>query len=193
MQVSHLHPSVPPEPRVFLSRSEVADLFNVSPNTITRWADAGKLNFVRTLGGHRRYEKETIVNLVNAQFVNAQSDEQEPVQEPVHVQKEEADRVNRIILNIPRLYGDHHVAPIQQALANRPGIETLLVSPAHRQVRVDFAPEEVSHEQILAWLTDAGYPPKDLLPPLPEVEHPTVAKDLAWDHTAVRMTQTLGA
>ena len=100
--------------------------------------------------------------------------------------------MNRILLNIPRLYGDHHVAPIQQALANRPGIVDVLASPAHRQIRVDFAPEEVSHEQILAWLTAAGYPPLEPLPPVPALAHPPVSKDFAWDHTAVRMTQTHG-
>lgn len=170
------------EPRVYLSRGDVAEIFNVSPNTITRWADAGKLHFVRTLGGHRRYEKETIIDLANSQI-----NEHQPIQ------KEEAPRVNRVILNIPKLYGDHHVAPIQQALANRPGIEALLASPAHRQIRVDFMPEVVSEPQIRAWLSEAGYSPQDPLPPLPEVKHPLVAKDLAWDHTAVRMTQTLGA
>ena len=96
------------DPRVYLSRGDVAEIFNVSPNTITRWADAGKLHFVRTLGGHRRYEKATILDLVNSQL-----NEEQPIQ------KEEAPRVNRVILNIPRLYGDHHVAPIQQGLANR--------------------------------------------------------------------------
>ena len=169
------------EPHVYLSRGDVAEIFNVSPNTITRWADAGKLHYVRTLGGHRRYEKETIIDLANSQI-----NEQQPIQ------KEEAPRVNRVILNIPRLYGDHHVAPIQQVLANRPGIDNLLISPAHRQVRVDFAPDAVSEVQIRAWLSEAGYPPQVPLPPLPAVEHPMVAKDLAWDHTAVRMTQTLG-
>lgn len=164
-------------PRVFLPRSEVAEIFNVSPNTITRWADAGKLPFVRTLGGHRRYEKNIIIELVNSQL-----NEQEPNQ------KEEEDRVNRVILEIPKLYGDHHVAPIQQLLINRPGVQNVWVTPAHRQVHIDFAPESVSEAQLRAWLVDGGYPPADT--PAPEAPHPI--KDLAWDRTAVRMTQTHG-
>ena len=30
-------------------------MFRVDPKTVTRWAKAGKLSSVRTLGGHRRY------------------------------------------------------------------------------------------------------------------------------------------
>ncbi len=42
-----------------LTPAEVAALFRVDPKTVTRWAKAGKLSSIRTLGGHRRYwEKE---------------------------------------------------------------------------------------------------------------------------------------
>jgi excisionase family DNA binding protein len=33
----------------------VADLLSVSPKTVSRWAKEGKLPFMKTLGGHRRY------------------------------------------------------------------------------------------------------------------------------------------
>jgi predicted site-specific integrase-resolvase len=35
----------------------VATLFRVDPKTVTRWAKAGKLTSIRTLGGHRRYRE----------------------------------------------------------------------------------------------------------------------------------------
>ena len=38
-----------------LTPAEVAALFRVDPKTVTRWAKAGKLSCVKTLGGHRRY------------------------------------------------------------------------------------------------------------------------------------------
>lgn len=38
-----------------LSPSEVAAMFGVDAKTVTRWARAGLLSCVRTLGGHRRY------------------------------------------------------------------------------------------------------------------------------------------
>jgi excisionase family DNA binding protein len=34
---------------------EVADAFRVDPKTVTRWARLGKIRFIRTPGGHRRY------------------------------------------------------------------------------------------------------------------------------------------
>jgi excisionase family DNA binding protein len=38
-----------------LTPAEVAAMFRVDPKTVTRWAKAGKLKSIRTLGGHRRY------------------------------------------------------------------------------------------------------------------------------------------
>lgn len=38
-----------------LTPGEVAALFRVNPKTVTRWARAGKLHAIRTLGGHRRF------------------------------------------------------------------------------------------------------------------------------------------
>lgn len=35
--------------------AEVAALFKVDAKTVTRWAVAGRLSFMLTLGGHRRY------------------------------------------------------------------------------------------------------------------------------------------
>jgi excisionase family DNA binding protein len=44
------------EERLFTT-GEVAALFRVEPKTVTRWAKAGKLSSVRTLGGHRRFKE----------------------------------------------------------------------------------------------------------------------------------------
>jgi excisionase family DNA binding protein len=43
-----------------LRAAEVAAILHVSPKTISRWAQEGKLPFVRTLGGHRRYPDREI-------------------------------------------------------------------------------------------------------------------------------------
>lgn len=47
-----------------LTPAEVAKLFRVDPKTVTRWAQAGKLEAVRTLGGHRRYRREQVEELL---------------------------------------------------------------------------------------------------------------------------------
>jgi excisionase family DNA binding protein len=47
-----------------LTPAEVAALFRVDPKTVTRWAKAGKLTSLRTLGGHRRYRESEVRNLM---------------------------------------------------------------------------------------------------------------------------------
>ena len=44
----------------FLTPAEVAALFRVNPKTVTRWARAGKITAIRTLGGHRRFRASEI-------------------------------------------------------------------------------------------------------------------------------------
>lgn len=51
-------------PENLLSPAEVAALFRVDPKTVTRWAKAGKLDSVRTLGGHRRYKEAQVLALL---------------------------------------------------------------------------------------------------------------------------------
>ena len=43
-----------------LTPSEVAAMFRVTPKTVTRWARAGKISAIRTLGGHRRFRASEI-------------------------------------------------------------------------------------------------------------------------------------
>ncbi len=53
------------EQEVLLTPAEVASLFRVDPKTVTRWAKAGKLTSIRTLGGHRRYKDSEVKALLN--------------------------------------------------------------------------------------------------------------------------------
>ena len=50
----------------YLRTAEVADILHVSPKTVSRWAKEGKLPFLKTLGGHRRYPEVKIRELANA-------------------------------------------------------------------------------------------------------------------------------
>jgi excisionase family DNA binding protein len=47
----------------YLHTAEVADLLHVSPKTVSRWAKEGRLPFLKTLGGHRRYPEAEIRDL----------------------------------------------------------------------------------------------------------------------------------
>lgn len=48
-----------------LTPQEVAQMFRVDPKTVTRWAKAGRLTSVRTLGGHRRYKEVEVRALLS--------------------------------------------------------------------------------------------------------------------------------
>lgn len=52
-------------PGGLLTPGEVAVMFRVDPKTVTRWAQAGKLSAVRTLGGHRRFHESEVRALLD--------------------------------------------------------------------------------------------------------------------------------
>lgn len=51
-----------------MTPGEVAAVFRVNAKTVTRWARAGKLNAVRTLGGHRRFPRADVDRLLAEGF-----------------------------------------------------------------------------------------------------------------------------
>jgi excisionase family DNA binding protein len=54
------------EQEILLTPAEVAKLFRVDPKTVTRWAKAGKITAIRTLGGHRRYRQSEVQALLKS-------------------------------------------------------------------------------------------------------------------------------
>lgn len=47
-----------------MTPAEVAKAFRVDPKTVARWAKAGKLSAIRTLGGHRRFPTPEVRGLL---------------------------------------------------------------------------------------------------------------------------------
>jgi excisionase family DNA binding protein len=153
-----------------LTRAEVAEMFQVSPSTITRWAEAGKLPSVKTLGGHRRYEAKSVMALVQ------------------HLMKEEASMEN-VLFDVPTMYADHHVIGVRQALLAVAGVEEVLASSAWKQVQVTYDPSTVSTDSIRQALEQAGYPLGNGQLPAGPSAGPK-AKDPAWDALGTRVTKT---
>ena len=52
-------------PDRLLTPGEVAQLFRVDPKTVTRWAAAGRINSIRTPGGHRRFRESEVRALLS--------------------------------------------------------------------------------------------------------------------------------
>jgi excisionase family DNA binding protein len=50
-----------------LTPAEVAALFRVDKKTVNRWAQAGRIGSIRTLGGHRRYRESEVRALLEGE------------------------------------------------------------------------------------------------------------------------------
>lgn len=49
-----------PDDRPYLSPGQAARILGVSPKTVNRWANEGRIPYALTLGGHRRFRVEAI-------------------------------------------------------------------------------------------------------------------------------------
>ncbi len=49
-----------PDEGGYLGAGEAARMLEVSPKTVSRWADKGLIPCVTTLGGHRRFLRSTV-------------------------------------------------------------------------------------------------------------------------------------
>ena len=63
----------PSDDDALLTPSEVAAMFRVNPKTVTRWARAGRISYIKTLGGHRRFKASEIRRLLAEADASAQT------------------------------------------------------------------------------------------------------------------------
>jgi excisionase family DNA binding protein len=159
-----------------LTRTEVAEIFQVAPSTVTRWAEEGKLPSVKTLGGHHRYEAKAVMELIQ------------------HLLKKEETDMENALLSVPAMYADHHVIAVRNAIKAMPGVADVWASSAWRQVQVTYDPALLSPQDISRALEQAGYPAGEgqfgegeaLVAPTPGLS----TKDPAWDALGARVTET---
>lgn len=57
-----------------LTPSEAAKLLHVAPTTIRHWAQIGRLPFISTPGGHRRFDKKDILSLMSPPKTDVQNE-----------------------------------------------------------------------------------------------------------------------
>ncbi|HEX3542638.1 MAG TPA: helix-turn-helix domain-containing protein [Acidimicrobiales bacterium] len=58
--MSDTAPEVTPSGESYVTPGEAARTLHVSPKTINRWANEGRIPCIVTLGGHRRFRREDI-------------------------------------------------------------------------------------------------------------------------------------
>lgn len=65
--------------------------------------------------------------------------------------------MERLSVQAPAMYGDHHVMAVRALLLGMPGVGEVYASSAFQLIDVAFDEGVTSREAILARLTDAGY------------------------------------
>lgn len=94
--------------------------------------------------------------------------------------------MEQLTLTISKMWADHHVLAVREALAALDGVE-VEASAAQKIVRLSFDPA-VGQERILQALRDAGYDPSETVE-FPEPPAST-APGSSWFVEDVRVTQT---
>lgn len=56
-------PLIPSRPDEYIGSGVVASVLGVTTDTVRRWAIEGRLDSVRTVGGHRRYRMSQVQDL----------------------------------------------------------------------------------------------------------------------------------
>ncbi|MDX1613014.1 MAG: heavy-metal-associated domain-containing protein [Candidatus Promineifilaceae bacterium] len=62
-----------------------------------------------------------------------------------------------LTLELPSMYGDHHVAEVRRLLLALSGVQDLYASSAFRAVEVHYEADRLDAEQIKVTLEEAGY------------------------------------
>ncbi|MGW8251466.1 MAG: heavy-metal-associated domain-containing protein [Anaerolineales bacterium] len=65
--------------------------------------------------------------------------------------------MEKITLDLPTMYADHHVIEVRRILFEVPGVQDVYASSAFHKVEVTFDPEKVNRVQLFDRLADAGY------------------------------------
>lgn len=88
--------------------------------------------------------------------------------------------MDTLTLDLPAMFGDHHVVDVRRILLGMPGVKEVYASSAFHVVEVAFDAAEVSADDIEAALDEAGY----LAPLTVPLESQTAAYQGNGDSTA---------
>ena len=97
--------------------------------------------------------------------------------------------MEKVVLDVPTLWADHHVLRIRDALMPHQGVEDVYASSAWKQVLVTYDPAKTDPAAIEKTLADAGYPVGE--GEVPVLTQPTEKrKDPKWGVLGIRVTET---
>lgn len=100
--------------------------------------------------------------------------------------------MEKIVLDVPLLWADHHVLKVRDALVSLDGVEEVYASSAWKQVLVAYDPAKTSREAIEEAMAKAGYPVGQGETPILAEPDPK-KRDPKWSELGFRMNETYRA
>lgn len=65
--------------------------------------------------------------------------------------------MEKLTVDLPTMYGDHHVTEVRGILLKLPGVDDVYASSAFHQVQISFDKKQTPEKEIMAKLEEAGY------------------------------------
>jgi copper chaperone CopZ len=65
--------------------------------------------------------------------------------------------MNSLVLDVPRMFADHHVLEVRRILQEMQGVDEIYASSSFQAVEVSFDPKKLSEDDLRKALDDAGY------------------------------------
>lgn len=94
--------------------------------------------------------------------------------------------MERVTLQVPSMYADHHVTAIKRTLGELAGVSGIEASAAFKLLEVSFDPDLVTSSAIREHLVEMGHRFEEEVPP----QGPVDEGDPAWRATGPRDTST---
>jgi copper chaperone CopZ len=95
--------------------------------------------------------------------------------------------MEKVVLSVPKMWADHHVLKVREALVALDGVGDLYASAAWKQAVVEYDPDKLDEPAIVNALAEAGYSVGEEV----ELEGERLSGgDPAWDRLGVRTTKT---
>ncbi len=97
--------------------------------------------------------------------------------------------MEKLVLDLPTLYADHHVMILRDALLALEGVTEVYASSAWRQAVVTFDPQKTDASTIEGTIVGAGYPVGAAEVPI-LVQREKIGRDPQWMKFDQRVSQT---
>lgn len=113
---------------------------------------------------------------------------------PSSVKGDRSATMEKLQLNVPDLWADHHVLKVRALLTALPGVQDVIVSSAFRMVVLSYDPALISPGAIMAELEEAGYPVAtdgtEMIADAMRVPIADGHRDPAWTRLGMRQIRT---